>query len=139
MGILIALALQAALPTMTVPQVSVEQCGERKHLQADVVAVAPDELQIDYRRPARVVRATLDDGTGGVVPMTVPGLSYDQTFALKNERTGEVIEFKDIVEHRTPVVVADTPRDGTASARAQYGVGLPRTPAEARAGVCSGR
>jgi hypothetical protein len=139
MGFLIALALQAALPAMTVPQVSVDLCGEKTHLQPDVTGVAPGELRVDYRRPAQVVLATLDDGTDGVVPMTLPGLSYDQTFALKNERTGEIVEFKDVVERRTPVVVADAPRDGTASARAQYGIGVPRTPAEARFGVCSGR
>lgn len=139
MGFLIALALQAALPAMTIPQVSVDQCGRKTHLAPDVTGIAPGEIRVDYKRPAQVVVATLDDGTDGVVPMTVPGLSYDQTLALRNERTGEIIEFKDVVERKTPVVVVDSPRDGTASARAQYGVGVAGTAAETRAGVCSGR
>lgn len=139
MGILIALALQAALPAMTVPQVSVDLCGRATHLEAEVTGVSSDEITARYSRPAPVVRATLEDGTGGVVPMTVPGISYDQPLALRNEATGEIVVFDDIVQHRRPIVVPDVPRDGAASARAQYGVGIPRTPAEARVGVCSGR
>lgn len=143
MNTLIALALlqaasvpaKAELPPMTVPKVSVRIDGEQKTLDSKVRSAGKDILLVDYSKSRTVVPAVLHDGTDGVVPMTVPGISYDQPLAYRDHRTGEIHVVPGVTEHREPVVVAKE-----ASARDSYVVfAQPRNEAERLVGVCDGK
>ncbi len=130
-------ALAASAPVvareipLTVPVVMIEVAGVTTVMDSHA-RMSQGALHVQYALPT-TVPVELKDDTEGAVPMSVPQLSYDQPLVLENRRTGEVHTVEGVVEHKTPVMVV---RDGSASARDAYRIGVPRNEAEPRAGVC---
>lgn len=137
--ILALVLLQAApisdrpsVPPLTVPRVSVQVDGKPTTLDSQLRKATPDSITVDYSSTRKVVTAVLEDGTDGVIPMSVPGIAYDQPLAYRDRTSGEVRIMPALTEHREPVVVPVQ-----ANARGAYVVlAQPRNEAERLVGVC---
>lgn len=140
MNTLIAVAMlhaapAAAIPPMTIPRVTVEEHGQNKPMDSQIRTIAPDKIEIEYRKSRGEVPITMIDGTNGVIPMTMPKVSYDQPLVLKDVITGQITKIPGVVEHREPVVV----RSKDTAHHAYIVFAEPQTEAEARAGICNGK
>lgn len=143
MSILIAMmVMQAAAPgahanvrqiPSTVPVVTME-VGGRPVVMDSHARTDGHGMHVEYSLPSVTVPVELKDGTGGVIPMSIPDVSYDQPLVLRNARTGETHTVEGVVQHREPVMVV---HGASASARDAYRIGVPKDAAEAGAGVCA--
>jgi hypothetical protein len=133
---LVQAATAVASPVLsppTVPTVAITIDGRTSTLPSRVLSRDADSVTVGYGRPVAAIPMIAADGTGGVLPMTVPTIAYDQPFALRNARTGEITTYPGIVERRTPTVVV------VKSASAVDAYQVDEAPEPAVGGSCSPR
>ena len=102
MSFLLVAAAAAAQVPLTVPALTVDKCGAPIRLEAEVTEISPDTVVAEYEYPAASLPVILDDRTSSAMAVSVPTVAYDQPLVLRNIRTGQIVEYPEIVEHRRP-------------------------------------
>lgn len=113
---LLLLAAAAAQAPLAVPAITVDKCGAPVRLEAEVSEISPDTVVAQYKRPADTLPVIVDDRTASAMAVSVPTVAYDQPLVVRNIRTGQIVEYPEVVERRQPAsVVTEIRTDGIVS------------------------
>ena len=94
-----AAAAQAPLGTSIIP---VDNCEAPVRLEAGAPEIMPGTTIAQHSHNGSTLPVILDDRTDSAMAVSVPTVSYDQPLVMRNLRTGQIIEYPEIVEHRQP-------------------------------------
>lgn len=134
MSILLAVAAAVQAP-LSVPAITVDKCGAPVRLEAEVTELGSETVVAQYEHPAASVPVIVDDRTASAMAVSVPTVAYDQPLVLRNVRTGAIIEYPEVVQHRRPESVVTeirTDQSFISTATDAYIIDAPEPAAAAR-------